>query len=145
VGWCLTGSCQKDPVVGWCLTGSCQKDPVVGWCLTGSSNRRILLCPSLSRCSSLPMSRSCLTDFEVLSRLGAGSFGTVYKVQRHADQQHYVVKTVRIAELSYKEQNEAINEVQILAQLESPYVVRYFDSFIENDSLHIGNNDMTGF
>ncbi len=41
-------------------------------------------------------------------------------------------------ELSRKEQSEAINEVQILAQLKSPYVVRYFDSFIERDSLHIG-------
>ena len=49
-----------------------------------------------------------------------------------------MIKNVRIAELSYKEQTEAINEVQILAQLKSPYVVRYFDSFIEKDSLHIG-------
>jgi len=50
----------------------------------------------------------------------------------------YVIKNVRIVELSFKEQSEAINEVQILAQLKSPYVVRYYDSFIEKDSLHIG-------
>ena len=42
-------------------------------------------------------------------------------------------------ELSYKEQAEAINEVQILAQLKSPFVVRYYDSFIQKDCLHIGN------
>jgi NIMA (never in mitosis gene a)-related kinase len=83
------------------------------------------------------MSRSKLTDFEILSRLGAGSFGTVYKVKRYADQSFYVIKNVRIAELNYKEQTEAINEVQILSQLKSLYVVRYFDSFIEKDSLHI--------
>ena len=29
------------------------------------------------------------------------------------------------------------NEVTILAQLESPYVVRYFDSFMDTESLHI--------
>ncbi len=83
------------------------------------------------------MSRSKLADFEILSRLGAGSFGVVYKVRRIVDNQFYVIKNVRIAELSYKEQTEAINEVQILAQLKSPYVVRYFDSFIDKDSLHI--------
>jgi NIMA (never in mitosis gene a)-related kinase len=82
--------------------------------------------------------RSSTSDFEVLSRLGAGSFGTVYKVRRHADGELYVIKNVRIMELSRKEQSEAINEVQILAQLKSPFVVRYYDSFIERDSLHIG-------
>lgn len=84
------------------------------------------------------MSRSRLGDFEILSRLGAGSFGTVYKVKRIVDEKVYVMKMVRIAELSNREQAEAINEVQILAQMKSPYVVCYYDSFIEKDSLHIG-------
>jgi NIMA (never in mitosis gene a)-related kinase len=82
--------------------------------------------------------RSKLGDFDVLSRLGSGSFGTVYKVRRYVDEGLYVIKNVRIVELSFKEQSEAINEVQILAQLKSHYVVRYYDSFIEKDSLHIG-------
>ncbi len=84
------------------------------------------------------MSRSKLQDFEVLSRLGSGSFGTVFKVRRLVDDNLYVMKNVRIVDLSYKEQTEAINEVKILAQLKSPYVVRYYDSFINKDSLHIG-------
>lgn len=83
------------------------------------------------------MSRSRLSDFEILSRLGAGSFGTVFKVRRIVDNQTYVVKMVRIVELSSREQSDAINEVQILAQLKSPFVVRYYDSFIEKESLHI--------
>jgi len=40
-------------------------------------------------------------------------------------------------ELTYKEQTEAINEVTILSQMDSPFVVRYYDSFISKDSLHI--------
>jgi NIMA (never in mitosis gene a)-related kinase 1/4/5 len=83
------------------------------------------------------MSRSRITDFEILNRLGSGSFGTVYKVRRLVDGALYVIKNVRIVELSRKEQSEAINEVQILSQLKSPFVVRYYDSFIEADSLHI--------
>jgi NIMA (never in mitosis gene a)-related kinase len=83
--------------------------------------------------------RSKLGDFEIISRLGAGSFGTVFKVRRFIDSNLYVIKNVRIVELTFKEQSEAINEVQILAQLKSPYVVRYYDSFIEDNSLHIGN------
>lgn len=84
------------------------------------------------------MARSQLEDFEILSKLGAGSFGTVFKVRRFADDLNYVIKSVRIAELPFKEQNEAINEVKILAQLDNPYVVQYFDSFLQNDCLYIG-------
>ena len=83
------------------------------------------------------MSRSSISDFDTLSKIGSGSFGTVYKVRRVVDQTIYVIKDIRIGELSFREQEEAINEVNILAGLESPYIVGYFDSFIENGSLHI--------
>jgi serine/threonine protein kinase len=99
------------------------------------------ICHRLLQDNSKSMSRSTISDFEVLSRLGAGSFGTVYKVRRHADGENYVIKNVRIVELSRKEQADAINEVQLLSQLKSPFVVRYYDSFIENNSLHIGRID----
>lgn len=48
-----------------------------------------------------------------------------------------MMKTVRIAELSDKEQWEAINEVKLLASMDSLYVVRYYDSFINKDNLAI--------
>ena len=83
------------------------------------------------------MSRSSLSDFAVLGRLGSGSYGTVFKVRRKADGGVYVAKVIRIAELPYKEQMDAIKEVQLLAEMDSPYIVRYFDSFIDKDSLHI--------
>ena len=78
-----------------------------------------------------------MADFELLSRLGAGSFGVVFKARRIVDQLVYVIKSVRISELSFKEQGDAINEVKILAQMNSPHVVHYYDSFIDGDSLHI--------
>lgn len=83
------------------------------------------------------MGRSSINDFDVLSRLGSGSYGTVFKVRRKTDDLEYVIKSVRIVELSHKEQQNAINEVTILSQLESPFVVRYFDSFISGESLHL--------
>jgi NIMA (never in mitosis gene a)-related kinase len=101
--------------------------------------------------------RTRLTDFEIVSRIGSGSFGTVFRgnlsacfyfsgnliniesilVRRVEDGHTYVIKNVRISELSKKEQYEAINEVDILAKMDSPFVVRYFDSFIDRNCLHI--------
>jgi serine/threonine protein kinase len=61
----------------------------------------------------------------------------VFKVRRRTDDRVYVIKTVRIVDLSLKEQQSAINEVTILSQLQSPFVVHYFDSFISGESLHL--------
>jgi serine/threonine protein kinase len=36
-----------------------------------------------------------------------------------------------------QEKHEAVNEVMLLASINSPYVVKYYDSFMENDELHI--------
>jgi serine/threonine protein kinase len=83
------------------------------------------------------MVRSSIEDFNVLSRLGSGSYGTVFKVRRKNDDKVCVIKSVRIVELSLKEQQNAINEVTILSQLESPFVVQYLDSFISGKSLHM--------
>jgi len=49
-----------------------------------------------------------MSDFEILDRLGSGSFGTVFKVKRLEDSDYYVIKTVRVSELSRREQQDAM-------------------------------------
>ena len=83
------------------------------------------------------MSRSKLSDFIIEGKLGSGSFGTVYRAERIRDNTTYVIKTISIGELSLDEQMDAINEVKLLASVESPHVVKYFDSFVESDTLYI--------
>lgn len=80
------------------------------------------------------MSSSTLSDFDFLGRLGRGSFGEVFKVRRHADGLLYVLKKIRLGDLSRSEQEAAIKEVHIMASLSSPHVVRYYDSFIDEES-----------
>eukprot|EP01052_Picozoa_sp_SAG31_P043788 SAG31_NODE_7412_length_1696_cov_1.253601_1_plen_200_part_00 len=80
---------------------------------------------------------STLKDFEFQEKIGSGAFGTVYRVRRKVDGNVYVIKKVKILTMSRKEQESAINEVRIMASLDSPYVIKYYDSFIDGDSLNI--------
>ena len=81
--------------------------------------------------------RSCAADFEFLGKLGEGTFGTVFRARRRSDDQIYVVKKLQIAELTREEQLAAINEVKLLAAMDHPQVVQYFDSFIDEGNLFI--------
>lgn len=54
-----------------------------------------------------------------------------------ADGQFYVIKQLHIEGLGRKEQEEAINEVRILASLDHPNVTKYYDSFIDEGMLNI--------
>ena len=47
------------------------------------------------------------------------------------------MKQIDIKEMKSKYRMEAINEVNILTKMEHPYIVKYFDSFIEKNTLNI--------
>ncbi|KAL4508571.1 hypothetical protein ABPG72_003875 [Tetrahymena utriculariae] len=80
---------------------------------------------------------SCLSDFEILKKLGQGAHGVVYKVRRKKDQNTYVLKQILAGGMQQKQRKECINEAILLNQLNSPYIVRYYDSFLENNQLCI--------
>ncbi|EAS05882.2 plant dual-specificity MAP kinase kinase family domain protein (macronuclear) [Tetrahymena thermophila SB210] len=80
---------------------------------------------------------SCLSDFEILKKLGQGAHGVVYKVRRKKDQNTYVLKQILAGGMQQKQRKECINEAILLNKLNSPYIVRYYDSFLENNQLCI--------
>lgn len=74
---------------------------------------------------------STIRDFVPLSKLGEGTYSTVYKVKRNTDQQVYALKKVKMNQLSIKEKENALNEIRILASIESPSVISYKDAFFD--------------
>ena len=87
-----------------------------------------------------------LGDFEILSKLGinylfvnlynsgTGAYSSVYKVKRIADAQEYAMKKVDINDLTFKEKQNALNEVRILASLKHQNVISYKEAFFDEPS-----------
>ena len=48
-----------------------------------------------------------------------------------ADQTTYVIKQVNIKSMKKEERENTVKEVQILASLDHPSIIRYYDSFID--------------
>jgi len=60
---------------------------------------------------------SNIRDFIPMSKLGEGAYSTVYKVQRRSDNLIYALKKVKMNQLNTKEQENALNEIRILASI----------------------------
>ena len=72
-----------------------------------------------------------MNDFEIIKKIGEGSFSVVYKVRRKQDHTLYALKKVKLQILKEKERENALNEVRILASIKSPCVIGYTEAFIE--------------
>jgi len=55
-------------------------------------------------------------------------------VKRISDNSIYALKKVNIMSLSLKEQENALNEVRILASIKCPFIISYKEAFIEDSS-----------
>lgn len=66
---------------------------------------------------------------------GEGAYSVVSKVERLADKQVYALKKVKLANLSEKEIENALNEVRILASIKSSQIVGYKEAFLEGKNL----------
>ena len=80
---------------------------------------------------------SRLSDFEIIKQLGKGSYGTVYVVKSRIDYNTYVMKKMELNHLKESQQRECYREVSILRKVSHPNIIKYYASFLENESLCI--------
>jgi NIMA (never in mitosis gene a)-related kinase len=78
-----------------------------------------------------------MNDFDLLEKLGEGSYSTVYKVKRKSDKCNYALKKVRIGSLKEKERINALTEVRILASVKHESVISYKQAFFDDESLSL--------
>ena len=87
--------------------------------------------------SSHGVKRMALGDFEKLVTIAKGSFGVVYKAVRKDNGRVYALKQVNITNMNRAEREEAVDEARVLAEMDSKYVIKYYDCFLEDGKLNI--------
>ncbi|KAK5129065.1 hypothetical protein LTR85_000398 [Meristemomyces frigidus] len=90
--------------------------------------------------------------YEVLQKIGQGSFGIIRKVRRRADAQILCRKEISYSRMSDKERNQLAAELDILKTLRHPNVVQYYsrEHLKATSDLHLymeycGNGDLGGY
>ncbi|CAG2171588.1 unnamed protein product [Oppiella nova] len=76
-------------------------------------------------------------SFDVITKLGEGGYGQVFKVLDKCTNEYYAIKKCLLNELSEKEKQNVLNETQSLVKLRSKFVIQYYYSWIECNCLYI--------
>jgi NIMA (never in mitosis gene a)-related kinase len=73
-------------------------------------------------------------QFDLTSCVGEGAYSSVYHVRRFMDNKTYALKKVKMGKLSDKEQENALNEVRILASIRHKSICSYHEAFMDEAS-----------
>jgi serine/threonine protein kinase len=76
--------------------------------------------------------------FDILSKLGEGSYGSVYKALHKESCQILAIKQVPVD----TDLQDIIKEISIMQQCDSPYVVKYYGSYFKNTDLWVRCEDL---
>ena len=92
-----------------------------------------------------------LDNYEILSTIGKGGYGFVAKVKSKKDRKIYAMKMIDFNKIKGQNEKElSLNEIQLIQGLDSPHIIKYYNSFIFDNKLYIimeymSNKDLEGF
>ena len=112
-----------------------------------SSINTFELNPSFSRKGSkeIKMKASSLKkdirkEYKFLKPLGGGHFGTVRKAHRRSEKepyQYFAIKSISIKNLSQKDYNDLVKEVDIISGLDHPNIIKFYETYHDKYYFHI--------
>ena len=80
-----------------------------------------------------------LNDYEVLTKLGAGTYGQVYKVKKKENGSIRAMKKIEKYHLGNINESDVIKEIEILKNLNHPYIIKLFEYYTTNDYIYLIN------
>ena len=72
-----------------------------------------------------------MENYELICQIGKGNFGSISKIIRKSDQKVLVWKELDYGQMSEKEKQQIVSEVNILRELKHQNIVRYYDRILD--------------
>ena len=72
-----------------------------------------------------------MENYEFICQIGKGNFGRISKIMRKSDKKILIWKELDYGQMSEKEKEQIVSEVNILRELKHPNIVRYYDRIID--------------
>ena len=76
-------------------------------------------------------------NYKIIKKLGQGGNGQVFQVLSEKDNKYYAIKTIPINNLSEDKINIIENEAKILSNINDIHIVKYYDSYKDNENFNI--------
>ncbi|XP_035225098.1 serine/threonine-protein kinase 32B-like isoform X2 [Stegodyphus dumicola] len=98
---------------------------------------------STSKSSSVSQSSAQINsvspdNFRIIKKIGKGSFGKVYAVEKRGTKELFAMKVIENEESSEKDHVKSITkEVEILSSLNHPFIVTLWYAFVDEDSIYL--------
>ena len=79
-------------------------------------------------------------EYKFLKQLGGGHFGTVRKAHRRNETepyQYFAIKSISIKNLTQKDYNDLVKEVDIISGLDHPNIIKFYETYHDKYFFHI--------
>ena len=80
-----------------------------------------------------------INDYKVISKLGYGTYGHVYKVMNKYNNDLRSMKQISKYILKNKNENEVMKEIEILKKLNHPYIIKLYEYYVADDYIYLIN------
>eukprot|EP00095_Tigriopus_kingsejongensis_P009765 snap_masked-scaffold422_size175911-processed-gene-0.19 protein:Tk09765 transcript:snap_masked-scaffold422_size175911-processed-gene-0.19-mRNA-1 annotation:"hypothetical protein BRAFLDRAFT_205444" len=78
-----------------------------------------------------------MDNYQRIRVVGRGAFGTVYLCRRISDGKEVIIKEIPVEGMTKNDRLATMNEVRILALLDHPNVIEYYENFIQDQAMMI--------
>ena len=77
------------------------------------------------------MESSIFGSYTNLGLIGSGSYGKVYKVEKHSNKHTYAMKKLKLCNIKNYDRRSMLNELKILSSHKCPFLIEYKCTFTE--------------